>query len=140
MGRSRWSAPALEPGGRLVICHFDWLPRPGNVVARTEALIQAHNPAWALGGGDGLYPAWFADAQEAGFFDLESLTFDLPVAYDHAAWRGRIRASAGVAASLPPQRVAAFDRALAALLAEHFPKEPLQVPHRLFALLATAPH
>jgi SAM-dependent methyltransferase len=129
----------LQPGGRLVICHFDWLPRPGNLVARTEALIQAHNPAWTLGGGDGLYPAWFADAQDAGFTGLESFTFDQLVAYGHEAWRGRIRASAGVAASLPPEPVAAFDQALAALLAEHFPDQPLQVPHRLFALLATAP-
>ena len=56
----------LAPGGRLAICHFDWLPLPGNVVAATEALIEAHNPAWTLGGGDGFYPAWADDAAGAG--------------------------------------------------------------------------
>ncbi len=129
----------LVPGGRLAICHFDWLPLPGNVVAATEALIEAHNPAWTLGGGDGFYPAWAEDAAGAGFGGIESFSFEIPVPYDHQAWRGRIRASAGVGGSLAPEAVAAFDRALAALLAAEFPGEPLQVPHRCFALLAIAP-
>ncbi len=129
----------LAPGGFLAICHFDWLPRPGNVVAATEALIEAHNPAWTLGGGDGFHPAWAADAAGAGFGAIESFSFETSVPYDHAAWRGRIRASAGVGGSLAPEAVAAFDRALAALLAAEFPGEPLQVPHRCFALTAIAP-
>ena len=36
----------LRPGGAIVICHFDWLPLPGNVVEATEALILEHNPSW----------------------------------------------------------------------------------------------
>jgi len=129
----------LAPGGRLAICHFDWLPRPGNVVAATEALIEAHNPAWTLGGGDGFYPAWAEDAAGAGFGAIESFSFETSVSYDHGAWRGRIRASAGVGGSLAPEAVAAFDRALAVLLAAEFPGEPLRVPHRCFALTAIAP-
>ncbi len=129
----------LAPGGRLAICHFDWLPLPGNVVAATEALIEAHNPAWTLGGGDGFYPAWADDAAGAGFGDIESFSFEKSIPYGHEAWRGRIRASAGVGGSLSPEAVAAFDRALAALLAAEFPGEPLQVPHRCFALTANAP-
>ena len=129
----------LAPGGRLAICHFDWLPRPGNVVAATEALIEAHNPAWHLGGGDGFYPAWAEDAAGAGFGAIESFSFETSVSYDHGAWRGRIRASAGVGGSLAPEALAAFDRALAVLLAAEFPGEPLRVPHRCFALTAIAP-
>jgi SAM-dependent methyltransferase len=129
----------LVPGGRLAICHFDWLPLPGNAVAATEALILARNPAWHLGGGDGFYPAWAEDAAGAGFGDIESFDFEIPVPYSHEDWRGRIRASAGVGGSLAPEAVADFDRALAALLTAEFPHEPLQVPHRCFALIATAP-
>jgi SAM-dependent methyltransferase len=129
----------LVPGGRLAICHFDWIPLPGNLVAATEALIERHNPAWTFGGGTGLHPAWFADAANAGFEAIESFSYDQPVPYSHAAWRGRIRASAGVGASLAPEAVAAFDRALADLLAARFPEEPLQVPHRVFAIVARAP-
>jgi len=129
----------LKPGGRLAICHFDWIPQPGNVVAATEALIEAHNPAWAGGGGTGLHPAWLGDAAEAGFAALETFSFDQDTVYSHVAWRGRIRASAGVGASLTPEAIERFDGELAALLAERFPEDPLAVPHRAWAMVAIRP-
>lgn len=129
----------LVPEGRLLITHFDWLPLPGNVVAASEALIERYNPDWAYGGGKGIYPAWFDDAALAGFEDIEGFTFDLAVPYSHEAWRGRIRASAGVGGSLPDDKVEVFDREHQALLAEAFPEDLLSVPHRVFALTARAP-
>ena len=129
----------LVSGGRLVIAHFDWIPLPGNLVAATESLIREHNPDWAFGGGTGLHPDWLADAAVAGFEELETFSFDQAVTYSHEAWRGRIRASAGVGASLPPASVAKFDGALAALLAERFPDDPQAVPHRVFCVTARAP-
>jgi SAM-dependent methyltransferase len=127
----------LRPGGRVVIAHFDWLPLPGNVVAATEALILKHNSAWSMAGGSGIYPRWFTDLALGGFADLQSFSFDQPVTYSHEAWRGRIRASAGVAASLPPERVMAFDLEHRAMLESRFPAEPLEVPHRIFAVIGT---
>lgn len=129
----------LVGGGALVIAHFDWVPLAGNVVAMTERLIEAHNPSWKFGGGTGIYPAWFAHAREAGFEQLESFTFDVGVPYSHEDWRGRIRASAGVGASLAPAAVAAFDAVHATQLADEFPEGPLSVLHRVFALVARAP-
>ena len=126
----------LVPQGRLVIAHFDWLPLPGNVVEATEHLIEQHNPQWHLGGGLGMYPQWMPDVGAAGFRDIETFSFDLDVPYTHEGWRGRIRASAGVAASLSPEQVVRFDAALHALLYERFPHEPLDVPHRVFAVIA----
>lgn len=129
----------LVAGGRLVIAHFDWIPLPGNVVEATERLIERHNPSWNLGGGTGLYPAWLSDVAIAGFVDVETLSFDLRVLYTHEAWRGRIRASAGVAASLGPDQAQSFDEDLERLLQNHFPEDPLQVPHRVFAVVCKAP-
>lgn len=128
----------LRPDGALAICHFDWLPLPGNVVAATEALILEHNPEWPLAGGLGMYPLWTLDVAEAGFTGMETFSFDVNVPYSHDGWRGRIRASAGVAASLPADAVAAFDEELAALLERDFPDEPLAIPHRAWALVARA--
>jgi len=128
----------LVPGGRLVIAHFDWIPLAGNVVAATEALIETHNPKWTFGGGDGVYPRWLGHAAGAGFGELETFSFDLDVPYTHEAWRGRIRASAGVGASLPQDAVMRFDAEHAALLASDFAAEPLAVPHRVFAVIATS--
>jgi SAM-dependent methyltransferase len=128
----------LRPDGALAICHFDWLPLPGNVVAATEALILEHNPEWPLAGGLGMYPLWTLDVAEAGFTGIETFSFDVNVPYSHEAWRGRIRASAGVAASLPADAVAAFDDELAVLLDQDYPEEPLDIPHRVWALVARA--
>lgn len=129
----------LVPGGRLVIAHFDWIPLPGNMVEATEQLIKRYNPAWPMHGGTGLYPAWLADVAMAGFQAIETFSFDIPTPYTHEAWRGRIRASAGVAASLPPEQVVRFDQDLARLLADRFPEDPLAVPHRVFAIICEAP-
>ena len=127
----------LRPGGQVLIAHFDWLPLPGNVVATTEALILKHNPAWHLAGTSGIYPRWFADLSGAGFTGLESFSYDETVMYSRDSWRGRIRASAGVAATLTPERTALFDAEHAQLLERNFPHEPLMVPHRVFALIGT---
>lgn len=125
----------LKPGGWLVIAHFDWIPLHGNVVEATERLIERHNPDWKFGGGTGLYPAWLAEAAGAGFVDIETFSFDILVPYSHEAWRGRIRASAGVAASLKPESVQSFDAELQDLLRDRFPEDPLEVPHRIFAVI-----
>jgi SAM-dependent methyltransferase len=140
--RARAAAEArrvLVPGGRLVVAHFDWIPLPGNVVDATETLVHRHNAAWTFRGGHGIYPVWLRDAAEAGFRDLETFSFDVDVPYSHEGWRGRIRASAGVGPSLAPDAVAAFDADHAAMLARDFPREPLAVPHRVWALVARAP-
>ena len=125
----------LVPWGRLVIAHFDWIPLSGNVVAATEGLIERHNPQWKMGGGNGIHAYELADAANAGFVNVESFSFDVGVGYTQEAWRGRIRASAGVAASLSPAGVAAFDEELAALLRQGFPKV-LSVPHRVWCVVS----
>ncbi len=129
----------LKPGGRLVIAHFDWIALPGNMVEATEKVIEKHNPKWKLGGGLGIYPLWPRDMAVAGFVKIETFSFDLDVIYTHEAWRGRIRASAGVGASLAPEAVAAFDDELRATLTERWPDDPMRVLHRVFAAIGVAP-
>jgi len=136
---AREAARLLDAGGRLVIAHYDWLPLRGNVAYATEALIRAHNPRWNLGGGSGFYPEWLRGLAEEDFRSLESFSYDEPALYTPEAWRGRIRASAGVGASLPPAAVEAFDAELAVLLARDFPGASLSIPHRVFVVLALPP-
>lgn len=128
----------LRSGGRIIICHFDWIALPGNVAQATERLIEAYNPEWKMGGGMGLYPGWLTDLGSAGFRHIETFSFDADVPYSHTAWRGRIRASAGIAASIPPEAVRRFDMALQSLLAEKFPQDPLHVHHRVWAVTAVS--
>ena len=128
----------LKPGGRLVIAHFDWIPLPGSMSEATEKLIEKHNPKWKFGGGLGIYPLWPRDMAVAGFVNIETFSFDLDAIYTHEAWRGRVRASAGVGASLAPQGVAAFDDELRAMLAQRYPEDPMRVMHRVFAAIGLA--
>ncbi|MPZ85261.1 MAG: methyltransferase domain-containing protein [Actinophytocola sp.] len=125
----------LVVGGALAICGRDYLILPGNVCAASEDVVLTYNPGWPMaGGGAGIHAEWAAGP--AGFDDLEKVGFDIDVAFTHEAWRGRMRSSNGVGASLPPAEVAAFDADLARLLRERFPQEPLMVPHRISALVA----
>jgi SAM-dependent methyltransferase len=113
----------LRPGGAIVICHFDWLPIPGNVVEATEALILEHNARWPAADGSGMYPQWALDVAVAGFRAVETFSYDEDVVYSHLSWRGRIRASAGVAASLSSEAVKRFEAEHAAMLEERFPSD-----------------
>ncbi|MFZ0889235.1 MAG: hypothetical protein WA005_12340, partial [Candidatus Binataceae bacterium] len=138
-GAAAQARRALIAAGRLLIAHFDWIPLAGNVLEATERLIEAHNPNWKFGGGTGLYPRWLTDVALAGFKAIETFSVDLDVPYSHQAWRGRVRASAGVGASLSAERITQFDRELAKMLRDRFPEDPLAVPHRLFALVCNSP-
>lgn len=129
----------LKPGGALVICHFDWIPLPENVVELTESIILKHNPFWKMGGGTGLYPRWLLDVSTHGFQHLETFSYDHLVTYSHERWRGRIRASAGVSATLSLDQVAHFDSEHKFELYSKFPEDTLNIPHRVWVLIARKP-
>jgi len=125
----------LKPNGQLIVAAMEWRSRPGNVVSATSALIHQHNPQWP---NDqlGFRFEWAEDLSAVGFAIVDRFQFDVAVPYTHETWRGRIRASAGVSASLGPAAVDAFDRQHAELLRTRFPDEPLAVPHRVLAIVA----
>lgn len=129
----------LKPQGHVVIAHFDWLPLTGNVVEATDRLIERFNLSWTMAGGVGMYPQWLLDLGAAGFIKLEPFSFEVDVPYSQEAWRGRIRASAGVSASLSPAKVAEFDEDLRRLLIVRGEPERLAIPHRVFALIGQTP-
>ena len=74
-----------------------------------------------------MYPSYVTDLRIAGFRDIETFSYDLVMKYSHESWRGRVRASGGVTASLSPDMVARFDENLRGILAERFRDEPLHL-------------
>ena len=120
----------LKPEGQLVISHFSFMPRMDEVVQASEELVLRHNPDWNGADWDGYIkaePGWCGgDFELAGYF-----MYDEQITFDHAGWRGRMRALRGISASLNPEKVDAFDTEHRQLL-EAYPEE-LQIWHRIHA-------
>lgn len=99
----------LRPKGVLMTSHFVWLPRRDPIARASEELVLRYNPSWTGADWAGeipLMPKW-----AEGHFELHGMfVFDEPIPFTRESWRGRIRASRGVGASLPEHEVALFDR------------------------------
>lgn len=135
--RGRAAAEAtrvLRSGGYALIAYFTYLSEPGTPGEATEELVLRHNPDWALAGSDGRVPLFANDLTEQGLSHVDTFEFDTDVLFTHAAWRGRLRACNGVFA-MPPEKVAAFDADLTALLRERY-SDPFPAPHRIFGIVA----
>lgn len=129
----------LRPGGALVIAHMDWRNYLGETLDRTLAIVREHHPTppkpveWPV---DGIYSCWLPEVEAAGFGAVEVLAFDVDLIYTHEGWRGRMRASVLSGAALSDEAMTDLDRAIAEMLAEEFPDEPMIIPHRVCAVVA----
>lgn len=121
----------LAPEGRLMTCHFSWLPRKDAIARMSEELVLRHNPDWSAGDWHGRVPA--IPSWAAKRFELAAMFwYDEAIPFTIESWRGRIRACRGVGATLDPAQVAAFDADHDALLRATV-AEPFTVLHRIDA-------
>jgi len=99
----------LKPGGRLVICSFSFLPREDKIVAASEQLVLKYNPNWSGADWDGSVPI-FGDTMPAENHLVDKFVYDEAIPFTQESWRGRMRALRGIGASLPKNKVTAFDQ------------------------------
>lgn len=128
----------LRPGGRLVTVSFDYQPLRSPIAKASEDLILKYNPTWPMAGNTGVHASPMFDLPAAGFVDVEQFSYEHVQPFTHEGWRGRMRTCNGVAASQTPEVVAAYDRDLAAVLAERFPEDPqgnIHVVHRVWVVV-----
>lgn len=121
----------LRAGGLLVTSHFSWLPRLDEVARASEQLILKYNPQWTAADWAGEIPAMPRWA-EAEFRLRAMFWYDEEIAFTGESWRGRIRASRGIGATLSDGEIAAFDAEHDALLRSSV-GERFTVRHRLDA-------
>jgi SAM-dependent methyltransferase len=112
----------LKPRGKLVLTHLNWLPQEDETMRQSEALVLKYNPAWGAAGYNGDVQPNFSP----GLAALRLTTFhcySVALPFTRESWRGRIRASRGVGASMTPEQMAAFDEEHARLLDKIVPPE-----------------
>ena len=120
----------LKDKGLLVLSYFSWLPRLDKVVRESEKLILAHNPRWSASDYDGV-PASYYKLVELGLVHRAMFFYDARIPFTKEGWRGRIRASRGVGASMSPEQVERFDREHVALLDGLVEGDSFSVLHRI---------
>ena len=121
----------LKPNGKLVVSHFSWLPQVSAIAKASEQLILAHNPKWQAHGYNGRtlpdYPGMQPTFHYSGYF-----YYDVETPFTRESWRGRIRASRGVGASLSEAEIKKFDDAHTQMLDE-MTSADFTITHRIDA-------
>ena len=127
----------LRPAGKIAVIYQTYIPMPTSVAERTELLILRHRPGWRHANSTGINGQVLRDLQIHGFAGIESFSFDVEIEFTRESWRGFIRTTSAIGASMSPQTLANFELEHQSLLLE-FP-EPLRIPHRQFAVVARRP-
>ena len=131
----------LRPGGWLIVGQYCYLPRLDDVARATERLILQYNPDWTMADFDGLYPQRIDALIGGGYQFVEQFCYDHYQPFTHEAWRGRTRTCNGVGSgSMSESQVEQFDAALAELLHNEFPREPLMIRHRVWVVIVRKPN
>ncbi len=126
-------ALGITGGGLLVVSLFSWVPALSPIALQSEQLVLRFNPQWQGAGWKGEIaplPRWIKDHGTL----MAMFWYDEAIPFTRESWRGRMRACRGVAATLPPEQVQAYDMAHAEQLERNTPPE-FTVPHRVAAYL-----
>jgi SAM-dependent methyltransferase len=127
----------LKPTAALAVIYQTYIPLPHSVAEATEKLILQHHPGWRHANSTGINGQVLRDVQSAGFVDIETFSFDVEVLFSHETWRGFIRTTSAVGASMPAGQVQQFDRQHEQLL--HAWPARLLIPHRVFVCVSHKP-
>lgn len=70
-----------------------------------EQLIISYNSQWTGYRGNGMYSDWMTQTSWVRFSDIETISCDLDIKFTYERWKGRIRASAGIGAVCPKDKL-----------------------------------
>ena len=112
----------LKPGGRIAVLYMAWLPFEDKIAGASEELVMKYSPKWS-GAGETVHPIYIPDCYN-DFFDMEyHEEYYLPVHFTRENWNGRMKACRGIGASLPPEKIAAWEKEHLQMLRENAPDE-----------------
>ena len=112
-----------------MLSNFSWLPRIDAVARESEKLVLKYNPNWAAADYDGV-PAPYYKLSKLGLVQRVMFFYDVHVPFTKENWRGRVRASRGIGASLTEDEVNKFDKEHQALL-DSITEDAFSIMHRV---------
>jgi len=124
----------LRRAGEVAVIYQTYVPLPGTAAEATEQLMLQHRRGWRHANSTGVNGQVLRDLQISGFEAIESFSFDVTIRFTRGSWRGFIRTTSAVGASMSGERLARFEAEHESLL-QRFPHE-LDIPHRVFAVVA----
>ena len=119
----------LKSNGLLMLSNFSWLPHVGSVARESEKLVLKYNPNWGAADYDGV-PAPYYKLSKLGLVQRVMFFYDVHVPFTKESWRGRIRASRGIGASLTEDEVNKFDKEHQELL-DNITEHAFSILHRV---------
>lgn len=112
----------LKPDGRILILYMAWLPYEDRIAEASEKLVLKYNPDWT-GAGETMHPVFVPDCFYKKFELLRHDEYRLDVHFTRESWNGRMKSCRGVGASLPEEKIIAWEREHLDLLSETAPEE-----------------
>ena len=133
----------LKPDGLLMISHFSWLPKLSQIAEASEKLALQYNPHWnrenwnnsaeldeTIKNGGVILP--ITNTLPDNIILRGMFFYDEEIRFTQNEWRGRMRASRGIGASLNKQQVESFDKEHTILL-DKIAEETFTITHRIDA-------
>lgn len=112
----------LKPGGRIAVLYMAWLPSEDRIAAASEELVLKYSPNWG-GAGETFHPIAVPECYDKYFLREHHEEYRLPVHFTRESWNGRMKACRGIGASLPPEKIAAWEKEHMRMLSENAPDE-----------------
>ena len=112
----------LKPGGGLLVLYMAWLPDDDPIAGASERLILKYSPQWS-GAGEWMHPIDIPACYGTHFDRVLHEEWPLDVHFTREGWNGRVKACRGIGASLPPERIIAWEAEHRALLEAMAPEE-----------------
>ena len=112
----------LKPDGRILILYMAWLPYEDKTAKASEDLVLKYNPGWT-GAGETMHPVFVPECFLEKFELVHREEYRLNVHFTRESWNGRMKACRGIGASLPQDRIDAWEREHLKMLAESAPEE-----------------
>ena len=112
----------LKPDGRILILYMAWRPYEDKTAKASEDLVLKYNPGWT-GAGETMHPVFVPECFLEKFELVHREEYRFNVHFTRESWNGRMKACRGIGASLPQDRIDAWEREHLKMLAESAPEE-----------------